>query len=86
LKQTKHTVRAWVTIALTIFFLSPADDVILAAVFGTALFGFGSLPFCMVLIGSSTVSVALWIKHHNKKQNAQQVRSEPFFKKDRIMP
>jgi hypothetical protein len=69
LKPHKYTFKACLTLALVIFVLSPADDIILATVFGTAVFGFGSMPFYLLLVGSSVVSIALWFRRRRNKQH-----------------
>jgi hypothetical protein len=61
LAKSKHG--AALAAILAIIVISPLDDVILAALFGTALFGFGSTAFYLLLIASSAVSITLWKKH-----------------------
>ncbi|MCW4030385.1 MAG: hypothetical protein NWE92_12155 [Candidatus Bathyarchaeota archaeon] len=72
MKSNKLTFRACVTLALAIFILSPADDIILATLFGGAVFGFGSLPFYLLLLASSTISIMLWYKRKHRKQSASE--------------
>jgi hypothetical protein len=84
MKLNKLNFKACIILALTIFVLSPADDVIVAALFGTALFGFGSLPFYILLAASSTVSVIFWKKHNRHKQAvspSMQLRKDALSKK-----
>lgn len=64
MKLTKNKYRAVLAAVLTIIIISPIDDVILAALFGTALFGFGSTAFYLLLIASSAISITLWKKHN----------------------
>jgi|GEM_PF-2735762 hypothetical protein len=56
----KKKYRTCFAVALAIFVASPLDDMVIAAVFGTALFGFGSTSFYMLLIASSTISAIFW--------------------------
>ncbi len=58
--------RAFLATALAFFIISPLDDIVVSALFGTALFGFGSLPFYLLLIASSTASIAFWKRHELK--------------------
>ncbi len=59
-KIKRHSILA---IALAIFVVSPLDDMVVAALFGTAFFGFGSTPFYLLLIASSTISMLIWKRH-----------------------
>ncbi len=59
-KLKRHSVLA---IALAVFIVSPLDDVLATALFGTAVFGFGSTAFYLLLIASSTISMVLWKRH-----------------------
>jgi hypothetical protein len=68
LKQNKTTFRACLAIAFAIFVISPIDDVIIAALFGTALFGFGSISFYILLLASSTVSIIFWKRRKRRKE------------------
>jgi hypothetical protein len=72
MKENKNKYLAGLTLALAIFVISPADDVIVATLFGTALFGFGSTAFYAFLVLSSTVSITFWMsRRHRKEQNSQ---------------
>jgi amino acid transporter len=71
-KENKNKYTAGLAIALTIFVISPLDDVILAAFFGTALFGFGSIPFYLFLLLSSTASIIFWKSRRRRKEPKSQ--------------
>ncbi len=72
MKENKNKYMTGLALALTLFVLSPADDVIMATLFGTALFGFGSIAFYIFLALSSTVSVLIWVsRRRHKESNAQ---------------
>jgi hypothetical protein len=49
--------------ALTIFVVSPIDDFLVTALFGTALFGFGNSEFYVFLVLTMMVSVLIWKKN-----------------------
>jgi hypothetical protein len=55
--------KSFLAIALAVFIVSPLDDMVIAAVFGTAVFGFGSVAFYVLLTVSSTVSILFWKRH-----------------------
>ncbi len=76
--EHKNKYRECLAIALALFVISPIDDVVVAALFGTALFGFGSLPFYILLGASSTVSIILWKRHKHRKEPTSQ-HTPPFF-------
>jgi len=71
-KENKNKYLAGLAVALTIFVISPADDVVMAALFGTALFGFGSIAFYIFLALSSTVSVLFWVSRRRRKERSSQ--------------
>lgn len=58
--RTKNKFYSCAVLAVTAFFISPCDDIILSTVFGGAVFGFGSLPFYVVMAISIVASIALW--------------------------
>jgi hypothetical protein len=61
-------------VALAIFFISPIDDVIFSALFGSLLFGFGSLPFYIILFATSIISLIFWLSHKQSKGAGGQVK------------
>jgi membrane protein implicated in regulation of membrane protease activity len=71
-KENKNKYMAGLALALTLFIISPADDVIMATLFGTALFGFGSIAFYIFLALSSTVSVLFWVSRRRRKERSSQ--------------
>jgi hypothetical protein len=64
----KRKCAALLTGIMTLIIISPIDDIALAAVFGTALFGFGSIPFYLLMAGSSAFSVIFWVRRKRAKQ------------------
>ncbi len=60
MKSNKDKFHSFAVVAFAVFLVSPLDDILISALFGTAVFGFGSTPFYLLLIASSTVSVLLW--------------------------
>jgi hypothetical protein len=58
--KSKNKFYSCAVLAVTAFFISPCDDIILSTVFGGAVFGFGSLPFYIVMAASIVMSIALW--------------------------
>jgi hypothetical protein len=58
--KSKNRFYSCAVLAVTAFFISPCDDIILSTVFGGAVFGFGSLPFYIVMAVSIVASIALW--------------------------
>ncbi|MGD6852302.1 MAG: hypothetical protein ACQCN6_09615 [Candidatus Bathyarchaeia archaeon] len=63
MKENKNKLHSLLAIAFAVFIVSPLDDLVLAAVFGTAVFGFGSASFYVLLAVSSVVSVIFWKRH-----------------------
>jgi hypothetical protein len=53
---------AYLALAVTVFVVSPIDDIILASLSGAALFGFGTSGFYAFLILMTTVSILIWMK------------------------
>ncbi len=51
MKENKSKYRT-VAAALALFVISPLDDVLFAALFGSAIFGLGSMPF-YIFVGAS---------------------------------
>ena len=60
MKKNKYL--KYLALALTIFVVSPLDDIIFASLFGTALFSFGTIGFFLFLIPMTIVSVLMWKK------------------------
>jgi len=54
-------------LALTVFVVSPIDDIIFAAIFGSVLFGFGTIGFYCLSITLTLFSVCMW--HVEKKKS-----------------
>ncbi len=61
--KRKSKLAATLVLALTIFVVSPLDDLVFAAVFGGVLFGFGSVGFFVVLSATTCLSTTFWLKH-----------------------
>ncbi|MCW4019513.1 MAG: hypothetical protein NWF00_12695 [Candidatus Bathyarchaeota archaeon] len=72
-KEHKNTYRGCLAIALALFVISPIDDLVVAALFGTALFGFGSLPFYILLGASSTVIYSILSKKPKREYGVKSV-------------
>lgn len=68
LKNKKKTC-ALISALVAIIIISPLDDIAIAAVFGTAFFGFGSTSFYLLMAGTSTVSIIVWLWRKNAKGN-----------------
>lgn len=66
--KAKKKYVATLTTVVALIIISPLDDITIAAVFGTALFGFGSIPFYLLMAGSSAVSVIFWVRRKRAKQ------------------
>jgi hypothetical protein len=58
--KTKNNLYSFAVLAVTAFLIGPCDDIIPSTVFGGAVFGFGSLPFYIVMAASIVASIALW--------------------------
>jgi hypothetical protein len=78
LNITKKKLFALLTTLVAIIVISPLDDIAIAAVFGTAMFGFGSAPFYLLMTCSSIVSIAYWIKHKRLKETVPQFPTPVF--------
>ena len=63
MKRTKYKYVKYLTLALTIFIASPLDDIIFTSLFGTALFGFGTIEFCLFLAAMTILSVLMYRRH-----------------------
>ncbi|MCW3999406.1 MAG: hypothetical protein NWE93_04120 [Candidatus Bathyarchaeota archaeon] len=69
LKESKNRrLSSYMAVVVAIFVLSPLDDILIAAVCGSALFGFGSAPFYIVMAASSVVSVVFWLRHKRHRR------------------
>ncbi|XHH09657.1 MAG: hypothetical protein ACFCUE_03250 [Candidatus Bathyarchaeia archaeon] len=76
MSKNKKKYAALLTAILTLIVISPLDDLAIAALFGTALFGFGSLPFYILMAGSSVASITVWIlRKYAKKDVTSKVNS-----------
>ncbi len=63
-------------LAATFFVVSPLDDILFSSMFGTMLFGFGTIEFYCFLALMTTLSVFLWIRHRKKQSsNRSNVKS-----------
>lgn len=62
-KKNKKEYLGCLAAALAIFIASPIDDLIIASICGTALFGFGTIGFYLLLAVTTTFSVLMWKKH-----------------------
>jgi hypothetical protein len=69
MEKKQLSFKAGLALAFTIFVLSPADDIILSSLCGGAIFGFGSIPFYLVIAASSTISLILWVRRYRRKHN-----------------
>ena len=58
--KSKNKYLGYLMIALTIFVASPIDDLIIAALFGTVLFGFGTIGFYVLFSSTAILSVIMW--------------------------
>ncbi len=63
MKKIKNKYVTYLTLALTIFIASPLDDIIFTSLFGTALFGFGTIEFYLFLAVMTILSVLMCRKH-----------------------
>jgi hypothetical protein len=68
MNMNKKKLGALLTALVAIIVISPLDDIAVAAVFGGALFGFGSVSFYVLMACSSIVSVAFWMRRKHIKQ------------------
>ncbi len=59
---------AYLALALTVFVVSPIDDIIFAALFSSALFGFGTIGFYCLSIIMTLFSVFMWRVGKKKSQ------------------
>ncbi len=60
MKENKSQYRTVLAVVLTLFVISPLDDVLIAALFGTAIFGLGSMPFYIFVGVSLPISIVFW--------------------------
>ncbi|MGD6934367.1 MAG: hypothetical protein ACQCN5_09190 [Candidatus Bathyarchaeia archaeon] len=74
--KNKKKYAALFTTIIAIIVISPLDDIALAALCGTALFGFGSAPFYMLIAGSSVASVTVWMWRRHTKQNTAEILAQ----------
>jgi len=65
---------AYLALALTVFVVSPIDDIIFAAVFGSVLFGFGTIGFYCLSIITTFFSVFMW-RVGKKKSQLKEVKT-----------
>lgn len=69
LSKQKKKYGALFAALVAVIIISPLDDIAVAALFGTALFGFGSWPFYLLIAGSSAASVTVWMWRKHAKQD-----------------
>jgi O-antigen/teichoic acid export membrane protein len=62
-KPSQNKTRSIFAVALAVIVVSPLDDIALSALFGSAVFGFGSTAFYALVVASSAVSVLIWKRH-----------------------
>jgi cbb3-type cytochrome oxidase subunit 3 len=77
-KKKKYA--ALLTAIVTIIVISPLDDIAIAALCGTALFGFGSTAFYLLMAGSSAASITVWMWRKHSKQNMANKATFPGWK------
>jgi uncharacterized membrane protein YdjX (TVP38/TMEM64 family) len=70
----KKKVGSLLTAVIALIVLSPLDDIAVAAVFGGAILGFGSVSFYVLIACSSAVSVAFWLRRKHVKQAITKTR------------
>ncbi len=58
----RNKIVGYAVLALAIFVASPLDDILYASLFGTALFGFGTLQFYLLLVLVAVPSLLVWRK------------------------
>jgi hypothetical protein len=75
LKNHKNKYLAYIALAITIFVVTPLDDIVISSIFGGALFGFGTFEFYFFTILTSAASILIWItrgrKLYSKKKEEQ---------------
>ncbi len=59
----RNKIVAYAALAFAIFVASPLDDILFASLFGTALFGFGTVQFYLLFVLVAIPSVLFWRKH-----------------------
>ncbi len=74
--RNKKKYGALFTTIIAIIVISPLDDIALAALCGTALFGFGSISFYMLMAGSSVASVTVWMWRRHTNQNTAKILAQ----------
>jgi len=67
--KNKKKYGALISALVAIIIISPLDEIAIAALFGTAFFGFGSISFYLLMVGSSTVSITVWLWRKHTKNN-----------------
>lgn len=68
MKENKSKYRTVLAVALALFVISPLDDVLIAALFGTAIFGLGSMPFYIFVGASLALSIVFWRRHMKREK------------------
>ena len=92
LKNHKNKHLAYLALALTIFVVSPLDDILISSIFGGALFGFGTFEFYFFTTLMSAASVLIWItrggkwlqtKKDTKQENLSHIKNQKQEKSDK---
>lgn len=63
MKLNQNKTRSVLAVALAVIVVSPLDDIAISALFGSAVFGFGSTAFFALVVASSAVSLMVWKRH-----------------------
>ncbi len=70
----KNKFVAYLALALTVLVVSPLDDIVFALLFGTVLFGFGTIGFYVITILMTILSVFMWRAHGRKHLQPKEAR------------
>ncbi len=77
--QSKNRFFSCLFVAFTAFVVSPLDDIVIAALFGGSLFGFGSTAFCALILGSTVFSIAMWLWRRKNAKTSKTVHGKSLF-------
>jgi hypothetical protein len=84
--KNKKKYGALISALVAIIIISPLDDIAIAALFGTAFFGFGSIPFYLLMAGTSTASITVWLWRKHAKNNVTKGFSQESLTKTNLTP
>ncbi len=71
MRRNRNRYLMYVALGIAFFVASPLDDIIIASLFGTTLFGFGTIRFYLLLAIIAVPSVVMW-RRHSLKHSQQQ--------------